>query len=71
MKPVTDRTPLWRDGSIGLKTFYSYSKEQRNEYIKSILLVPVSERTYLDNHLIKFFNVMPKEPVKHWLSIEG
>jgi hypothetical protein len=71
MKPVTDRTPLWRDGSVGLKTFYNYSTEQRNEYIKSILLVPVSERTYLDNHLIKFYNVMPEQPVKRWLSIEG
>jgi hypothetical protein len=70
MKPVTERTPLWRDGSVGLKTFYSFNKEQRNEYIKSILLVPVSERTYLDNHLIKFFNVMPEQPVKHFFSLE-
>ena len=70
MKPVQDKTPLWRDGSIGLKTFYSYSTEQRNQYIQSILKVPVTERTYLDNHIIKFFNILPKEPVKHWLSFE-
>lgn len=70
MKPVTDRTPLWRDGSVGVKTFYSFTKQERNEYIQSILKVPVSERTYCDNHIVKFFNVMPEKPDKHFFSIE-
>jgi hypothetical protein len=60
----------FREGQIGIKTFYSFSKEQKNEYLKSLLALPASSRTTVDEHIIRFHNLVPTTSVKHWLSLE-
>ena len=60
----------FREGQIGIKTFYSLSKEEKNEYLKSLLALPASGRTTVDEHIIRFHNLVPATSVKHWLSLE-
>ena len=60
----------FREGQIGMKTFYSYSKEEKNKYLQSILDLPESSRTTVDEHILRFHNIIPDKPVKHWLSLE-
>ena len=72
MKAVThpDFKQHFREGQIGMKTFYSFSKEEQNQYLKSILDLPVSSRTTVDEHILRFHSVLPEQPVKHFFSIE-
>ena len=62
---------IFRKDQIGMKTFYSFTRAERNEYIKSLLKLPQQERSTVDNHILRYNNMMPEEPVKNWLSIEG
>ena len=61
----------FREGQVGIKTFHSFSKEEKNEYLKSLLALPASSRTTVDEHIIRFHNLVPATSVKHWLSLEG
>lgn len=70
MKRYAEFQEHFRAGQIGMKTFYSYNKEQKNKYLQSILDLPVSSRTTVDNHILRFHSVIPEEPAKHWLSLE-
>jgi hypothetical protein len=67
-------TPLpqehFREGKIGINTFYSFSKEQKNEYLQSLLELPASQRTTVDDHIIRFHNVLPVTIPEHWLLME-
>ena len=60
----------FREGQVGMKTFYTFSKEEKNQYLKLILDLPVEQRTTVDEHILRFHSVLPEQPVKHWLSIE-
>lgn len=70
MKKYPDFKEHFRPGQIGMKTFYSYSKEEKNKYLQSILDLPESNRTTVDNHILRFHNVLPVTTSKHWLSLE-
>ena len=45
----------WREGSIGLKEFYSLTVAERNKHIETILNVPVEDRSTSDEHILNFF----------------
>lgn len=70
MKRHPDFQEHFRPGQVGMKTFYSYSKEEKNQYLQSILDIPVSSRTTVDNHILRFHSITPERPVKHFFSIE-
>lgn len=60
----------FRPGQVGMKTFYSFSREEKNEYLQSLLDLPKEQRTTVDDHILRFNSMVPTEPVKHWLSME-
>jgi hypothetical protein len=60
----------FREGQIGINTFYSLTKEEKNDYLKSLLELPESSRTTVDEHILRFHNVIPTTSVKHWLTLE-
>jgi hypothetical protein len=45
----------WRNGSIGVKEFYTYTKEEKNKHIEVILNIPVEDRSTSDDYLIYFY----------------
>ena len=62
--------PHFREGQVGMKTFNTFNKEERNKYLQSILDLPAASRTTVDNHILRWNNMLPEQPVKHWLSLE-
>lgn len=70
MKKHPDFREHFREGQIGIKTFNSLSKEEKNNHLQSILALPKTSRTTVDEHILKFHSVLPLEPVKHFISIE-
>lgn len=70
MKSTRTFQQHFREGQIGIKTFYSLSKEEKNEYLQSLLALPESSRTTVDDHILRFHNVIPVTTAKHWLTLE-
>ena len=52
--------PKWRTGDIGLKAFYLLTKEEKEQYVKSLLNIPESERSSCDEYIIRF-NYKPEK----------
>lgn len=60
--------PKFRTGAKSLKEFYSLNKEEKETYIKELLLIPESDRGDVDSYLIRFYtNIEPAN--KHFISI--
>lgn len=70
MTKYPDFKQHFREGQVGMKTFYSFTKEEKNKYLQSILDLPASSRTTVDEHILKFHSVIPTTSIKHWLSLE-
>jgi hypothetical protein len=70
MKDNNNFKQHFREGQIGIKTFYELNKEEKNEYLQSLLALPEASRTTVDEHIIKFHNVLPVVTSKHWLSLD-
>jgi hypothetical protein len=51
--------PKERIGALTLKEFYSLSTKDYNNYILQLFDVPASERTSIDNHILKYHNLKP------------
>lgn len=70
MKKHPDFQEHFRPGQIGMKRFNALNKEERNQYLKSLLDLPVTERTTVDCHILRWNNMLPEQPTKHFFSIE-
>lgn len=70
MKRHPDFQEHFRPGQVGMKTFYSFSREEKNQYLQSLLNLPKEQRTTVDDHILRFNNMFPIEPTKHFFSIE-
>jgi len=55
-----------RAGALSLKEFYTLSTEQYNEYILQLFDVPVSERTDVDKHILKYHCLRPVQLIEEY-----
>lgn len=68
MKGKITYQPKQRAGALSLKEFYTLSTEQYNEYILQLFEVPVSERTDIDKHILKYFTLKPVLTVEEFFT---
>jgi hypothetical protein len=50
-----NRAPRWREGSILLKDFYLLSKDDKYNYVESLLKIPVHHQGDTDEFILHFF----------------
>lgn len=53
-----------------LPEFYAMSTEQKNGYISSIIDKPVEERSNIQKHIVKFYNLGPTEKQKNFFTLD-
>jgi hypothetical protein len=46
----------WRDGEIGLKSFYQLKKEEKNQYVKMLESLPQQDLSTGDEYILKFYS---------------
>jgi len=62
-----NRTPRWREGAILLKDFYKLSSVEKQQYVESILEIPVDEQDDSDQYILHFFH---KKKPEHFFTLK-
>jgi len=53
-----------------LPEFYAMNIEQKNAYISSIIDKPVDQRSNIQKHIVRFYNLGPTEKQKHFFTLD-
>jgi len=63
---------IFEQDEPSLKEFHNMTQEQKNEYIGKIIDKPEDQRSTIQKHIIKFYNILPvKRKNFYTLDIEG
>lgn len=53
-----------------LPEFYAMTTEEKNAYIISIIDKPVEERSNIQKHILRFYNLAPTKEQKHFFTLD-
>lgn len=62
--------PKWRIGALSLNEFHLLKRDEKNEYIKSLMQVPDIEKADVDIHILKFYSIDIKPDTKNFFTLE-
>lgn len=56
----------WRDGQVGLKEFYQYTREEKDNHVKFLESLPVEKLGTTDEYILRFYS----QKKKNFISIQ-
>jgi hypothetical protein len=62
--------PKWRVGSLSLLEFHSLKRDEKNNYIKSLMLIPDNEKGDVDIHILRFYSIDIKPNTKNFYTLD-
>jgi hypothetical protein len=62
--------PKWRVGALSLLEFHSLKRDEKNNYIKSLMLIPDNEKGDVDIHILRFYSIDIKPENKNFFTLE-
>jgi hypothetical protein len=62
--------PKWRIGALSLKEFHLLQKEEKNNYIKELMLIPDKDRGDVDKHILRYDSISIKPDNKNFFTLE-
>jgi hypothetical protein len=62
--------PKWRKDALTLKEFHALTKESKNDYIKSLMLIPDKEKGDVDIHILRFHTIEIKSDSRNFFTLE-
>ena len=69
-KELAPFLPKFRIGALSLKEFYLLKREEKNQYIKELIEIPVNERGDVDIHILRFHSIDTKPDTKNFFTLE-
>ena len=62
--------PKWRIGALSLKEFHLLQKEEKNNYIKELMLIPDKERGDVDKHILRYNSIDVEPDNKNFFTLD-
>jgi len=62
--------PKWRTGALSLKEFHSLQKQEKNNYIKELMLIPDKDKGDVDKHILRYHSIEIKSDNKNFFTLD-
>ena len=62
--------PKWRIGALSLKEFHLLKKDEKNNYIKELMLIPDNEKGDVDKHILRYNSIDIQPENKNFFTLE-
>ena len=69
-KEIEPFLPKFRIGALSLKEFHLLQKEEKNNYIKELMLIPDNEKGDVDKHILRYNSIDIQPENKNFFTLE-
>jgi len=62
--------PKFRKDALSLKEFHSLQKQEKNNYIKELMLIPDKDKGDVDKHILRFHSIEIKPDPINFFTLD-